>query len=596
MLMIFRISALLASTVAAYALLRGWPDVLPALVRGCLAVLALVAGIGLWAKRPQVDGPLARGRRIAGWLDYASVATAVLAIECAFLWLLIAAPKPLETAALMIEEKLRPVAAVRRTLDNSKQAVRGNWLWTDQSRRPLPKRTNLKPGNRPEVFLRTSTSEDVAELLNGQIYVRSFVLGRYEKSAWSSIDPQRMELRPDVSGFISLVPPEMRTGRLIEHEVFHAADPGGQNALTGLQGAALVRLPELSRMGDGFHLLPPPNTPGGYQYTVSSSPMRLEDLPKETRIAAKADASPDLLDIPASGTFGKRLKTAARTAAGDGTLLQQLLKTRDHLRASYEYSLQTANSMNLDPLENFLFFEQRGHCEYFASAGALMARALGVPSRVAYGWSGGTYYESSNWFVFRSREAHAWTEVWLEDFGWVVMDPTPPPALGGDRARQAMPDETISLEAEHNSQDESSEMADSGGSMALWLLAGFSLPALLLMAVRSGKSRLLSQNESAYQQSTSPPDYLIAWQRARVSRNLPPATAGTTLRRQMRGISPSPPFEKEMWLYHYGTRYGQASSDPEFEKKLLRRIREWENTADNSGINAHPEDHTHANE
>ena len=595
--MIFRISALLLSSVAAYVLLRGWPELLPDLVRGCLAVLALVAGIGLWAKRPQADGPLARGRRIAGWLDYTSVAAAVLAIECAFLWLLIAAPKPLENVALIIEEKFLPDASARRTLDQaSQQAVGGNWLWTDQSRRPLPQRTNLKPGNRPEVFLRTSTAEDVAVLLNGQIYVRSFVLGSFEKSAWSTIDPQRMEIRPDASGFIALVPPELRIGKLIEHEVFHAADPGGQNVLTGLQGAALVRLPRVSRMGDGFHLLPESDASGGFQYTVASAPLRLEDLPEESVIMPKSDVPPALLNIPAAGDFGKRVKAMTRAATGEGSLLQQLLNTRDHLRSKYGYSLQTANSMNLDPLENFLFFERRGHCEYFASAGAMMARALGVPSRVAYGWAGGTYYESSNWFVFRSREAHAWTEVWLEGLGWVVMDPTPPPAIGGERTRQAQPDEAVPLQAGNESGDDTSEADGNGGTMALWLLAGFGVPALLLMAVRGGRSRRLSQNESADHPSGEPPGYLLAWQRARARRGLPSPASGTTLRREMRGISPAPPFEAEMWLYHYGTRYGDRPKDPGFEKMLLHRIREWELAGDNSGINPAPEYPMHANE
>ena len=71
-------------------------------------------------------------------------------------------------------------------------------------------------------------------------------------------------------------------------------------------------------------------------------------------------------------------------------------------------------------MENFLFEEKRGHCEYFATAGALMARALGLPSRVAYGWAGGTWYDDAGLFVFRANEAHAWTEVWLENFGWVL--------------------------------------------------------------------------------------------------------------------------------------------------------------------------------
>ena len=60
-----------------------------------------------------------------------------------------------------------------------------------------------------------------------------------------------------------------------------------------------------------------------------------------------------------------------------------------------------------------------------------MAREMGVESRVAYGWAGGSYFENDLMFVFVAREAHAWVEVKLDGYGWVVMDPTPPMVLGG---------------------------------------------------------------------------------------------------------------------------------------------------------------------
>jgi transglutaminase-like putative cysteine protease len=116
-----------------------------------------------------------------------------------------------------------------------------------------------------------------------------------------------------------------------------------------------------------------------------------------------------------------------------GTLKSQLKQIRDAIRQECAYSLDIENPENLDPLENFLFHEKRGHCEMFATAGALCARALGIPARIAYGWAGGTYYESSNLFVFRAREAHAWTEVLIDGIGWVVMDCTPPASIGNSQ-------------------------------------------------------------------------------------------------------------------------------------------------------------------
>ncbi|MFN7341808.1 MAG: transglutaminase-like domain-containing protein, partial [bacterium] len=118
-------------------------------------------------------------------------------------------------------------------------------------------------------------------------------------------------------------------------------------------------------------------------------------------------------------------------------MIDRLKKIEAHLKESYRYSLVTENRKNLDPIENFLFEEKRGHCEFFATACALMVRELGVEARVGYGWSGGKYYDINKMFVFRAREAHAWVEVKLDGYGWVLMEPTPPQALGDRQPRLA---------------------------------------------------------------------------------------------------------------------------------------------------------------
>src|SRR5690606_23158740 len=96
----------------------------------------------------------ATAKHLPGWLDYTAIAGAVLAVESGFLWLLLATPLPLESAALRLEQVLRPEASAARLAEDESDHlhVGGNWLWSDQTERPLPKRTNFKPGNRPEIF------------------------------------------------------------------------------------------------------------------------------------------------------------------------------------------------------------------------------------------------------------------------------------------------------------------------------------------------------------------------------------------------------------------------------------------------------------
>ena len=78
---------------------------------------------------------------------------------------------------------------------------------------------------------------------------------------------------------------------------------------------------------------------------------------------------------------------------------------------------------------------RRGFCEQFAGAFAAMARAVGLPTRVAVGFAPGVYDEGSGEFSVRARDAHAWPEVWLAGLGWTQFEPTP----AGDEPGQADP-------------------------------------------------------------------------------------------------------------------------------------------------------------
>ena len=71
------------------------------------------------------------------------------------------------------------------------------------------------------------------------------------------------------------------------------------------------------------------------------------------------------------------------------------------------------------------FLEQRvGYCEQFAGAMAIMARSLGIPSRVVVGFTQGAQDEDGVWRV-TVRDAHAWPELWFEGVGWARFEPTP---------------------------------------------------------------------------------------------------------------------------------------------------------------------------
>lgn len=572
--MIPRVLSLTLGTVAAFLLLSGGSRELPSLARTCLALLLLLPVLVYWGWPRHTGAPAACSRQPAGWLDWLSLGAVVAVIGSGFVWLLHAIPQPLESLSLGLEARLRPQAAStrREARQRQSQPQQGNWLWNDQSRRPLPKRTHFKPSNRPEIFLRLRDPGDAVELLQGQLYVRAFTLTRYHNASWSAHPGTPEILRADATGLVQLATPTRRT---IVHEIFQSYDPAGQNVLTALQGVAAAQVPVVTRLDEGLFILPPALKPSGYEYVASSAPLRLEDLPETPDIPVRPNLPPVFTQGTESPALAARIRDLAYIAAGTGTTQQRLRNLRNHLRSTLNYSLACDNPADLDPIENFLFAEQRGHCEYFATAGALLARSLGIPARVAYGWAGGTYYESSSMFVFRAREAHAWTEVCLDGQGWVVLDPTPPGGIQSNRAAVARPDENPpAAEAPGDSADDPLATI-SPARLAWWLTLGLALPALALLGWRGlTRKRALEGAPDARQPTAGTPHYLSAWRRAAAGRGMP-MPAGMTLRRHLRGLAHPAPFATGLLDYHYAVRYCGVSPDRRREQRLVRAIRKW---------------------
>lgn len=90
---------------------------------------------------------------------------------------------------------------------------------------------------------------------------------------------------------------------------------------------------------------------------------------------------------------------------------------------SFQYSLNLTPPSK-DPLYQFLFETKSGFCAHFASAFSIISRLVGIPSRVVLGFHGGNYNSFGKYLMITNREAHAWSEVWLENKNWIRVDPT----------------------------------------------------------------------------------------------------------------------------------------------------------------------------
>ena len=118
-------------------------------------------------------------------------------------------------------------------------------------------------------------------------------------------------------------------------------------------------------------------------------------------------------------------RLARDMTAGAATEVEQARAIENHLRHDYGYTLELLSKPVADPLAYFLFERKKGHCEYFASAMAVMLRTIGIPSRVITGFQSGTYNSMTGWQVVRASDAHSWVEAWLDGRGWTTFDPTP---------------------------------------------------------------------------------------------------------------------------------------------------------------------------
>ena len=115
----------------------------------------------------------------------------------------------------------------------------------------------------------------------------------------------------------------------------------------------------------------------------------------------------------------QRLRADARTPYGAVVAIETWLRST----GGFVYDESPPATDGLPPLAHFVADGKRGYCQHFAGAMALMLRMLGIPARVAVGFTSGTY-EDGGWTV-TNHNAHAWVEVWFPNYGWLPFDPTP---------------------------------------------------------------------------------------------------------------------------------------------------------------------------
>jgi transglutaminase-like putative cysteine protease len=124
-------------------------------------------------------------------------------------------------------------------------------------------------------------------------------------------------------------------------------------------------------------------------------------------------------------------RLAAGITAGQPTPYDRARALQDHFRSgAYRYDTSVDPGHGEDDLERFLLQTRAGYCEQFAGAYAALARAIGLPARVAVGFTPGELQNDGSYHV-RGSHGHAWPEVFLGEAGWVPFEPTPGRGIPG---------------------------------------------------------------------------------------------------------------------------------------------------------------------
>ncbi|HEU4389344.1 MAG TPA: DUF3488 and transglutaminase-like domain-containing protein [Blastocatellia bacterium] len=175
-----------------------------------------------------------------------------------------------------------------------------------------------------------------------------------------------------------------------------------------------------------------PSRRGRLEYTVLSDiaqPAEL-DLRSESATDYPEDVARRYLQLPATRNgllmVDRRVSDLAATiTTSQPTPYLKVKAIETYLKLNYGYTLTPGISSD-DPLASFLFDKRAGHCEYFATAMAVMLRTLKIPSRVVNGFQMGEYNDISGFYSVRQRDAHSWVEVYFAGSKqWVEFDPTP---------------------------------------------------------------------------------------------------------------------------------------------------------------------------
>jgi transglutaminase-like putative cysteine protease len=258
----------------------------------------------------------------------------------------------------------------------------------------------------------------------------------YDGRAWSRSQKRRDQVRFG-GGSRHLVRriPEEEEDNLVQQIIFQ--EPLPINVIFGIDTIYRVQIPNTfqeamrgyapvvyrERDSDSLLFTYPPKEQSGIRTIVTSIPSSF--LPLTRRLKKKQKQRWLRLFTQLPPEISPRVKALAeQITQGKQNVVRKVQAIEEYLRKNYAYSL-SRDAEKTNPVEDFLFLQKKGHCEYFSTAMILLLRSLGIPSRQVTGFYGAEWNPYGQYYIVRQSHAHSWGEYLDPQRGWHRFDPTP---------------------------------------------------------------------------------------------------------------------------------------------------------------------------
>lgn len=251
-----------------------------------------------------------------------------------------------------------------------------------------------------------------------QLYWRGLVFSDFDGVTWRP-NPQQRQWQPTqqmpswIENALATVPDEIKIAPTSYQIIL---EPTQQNWLFGLD-YPFAQQQDIS-ITSNFTLLKDQPVTQQLRYDVLQfAPMRIDPILSEESRRLN-------LTLPNKGNPQARA-LAQQLFAQSGSDPVRYIEAIERWinQTEFRYTLSPPR-LNTNRIDEFLFDTKAGFCEHYSSSFTFMMRAAGVPARVVAGYQGGELSRGGNVWEVRQKDAHAWTEVWLDGQGWVRVDPT----------------------------------------------------------------------------------------------------------------------------------------------------------------------------